>query len=79
MRKQLCIRNAYLLLGLNCVLFHLYNAAEGEDITMYILLKTDDEKILARQVKGAEAAIVKKNEGVVSSLDQVLELYFFPT
>ena len=45
--------------------------AEGEDITMYILLKTDDEKILAKQVKGAEAAIKKKNEGTVSTLDQV--------
>jgi hypothetical protein len=38
---------------------------------MYILLKTDDEKILAKQVKGAEAAIVKKNTGTVSTLDQV--------
>lgn len=39
---------------------------------MYILLKTDDEKILAKQVKGAEAAIVGKNKGTVSTLDQVL-------
>lgn len=47
-------------------------SAEGEDISMYILLKTKDEKILAKQVKGAEAALVKKNAGVVSTLDQVL-------
>ena len=38
---------------------------------MYILLKTDDEKILAKQVKGAEAAVVQKNTGTISTLDQV--------
>lgn len=38
---------------------------------MYILIKTEDEKILANQIKGAEAAVIKKNDGVVSSLDQV--------
>lgn len=38
---------------------------------MYILIKTNDEKILAKQIKGAEAAVVKKNAGTVSTLDQV--------
>mmetsp|Transcript_14134 Transcript_14134/g.23406 ORF Transcript_14134/g.23406 Transcript_14134/m.23406 type:complete len:91 (-) Transcript_14134:314-586(-) len=44
--------------------------AEGEGISMYILIKTEDEKILANQIKGAEAAVIKKNDGVVSSLHQ---------
>lgn len=43
---------------------------DGEDITMYILLKTKDEKVLSKQIKGAEAVIKKKNVATVSSLDQ---------
>jgi len=46
------------------------NMAEGEGITMYLMTKTDDEKEIARQISGAEAAVVQRNTGTVSTLEQ---------
>mmetsp|Transcript_10597 Transcript_10597/g.16056 ORF Transcript_10597/g.16056 Transcript_10597/m.16056 type:complete len:266 (+) Transcript_10597:226-1023(+) len=45
-------------------------ASDGEDITIYFLLRTTDEEILNRKIMGAEASVRPTETGVVSSLDQ---------
>lgn len=43
---------------------------EGEDLTMYFMTKTTDEKLISRKVAGGEAAVKPKIKGIVSSMDQ---------
>lgn len=43
---------------------------DGEGITMFILTKTNDEKLLLKKVAGGEAGIAAKPKGVVSNTNQ---------
>ena len=56
---------------LHPIYYCLYHVAEGEDITMYTLLKTTDQAVLAQRITGAEANIRIDVGGIVTSLDQV--------
>ncbi len=44
----------------------------GEGVTMFVLNKTEDEKLLTRKVAGGEAAVMARSSNIVSKMDQTM-------
>jgi hypothetical protein len=45
---------------------------EGEKLTLFLLTKTDDEQLLNRKIKGAEAMIRPSVDGIVDNTEQTM-------
>ena len=48
--------------------------AEGENLTLFSMVKTSNDLLIDRKVAGAEAAVKPKSSQIVSNFDQVNDL-----